>query len=241
MTAPYKYPREIEFVAELPKTTSGKIRRVDLRRLEEERRIRGETPRALVALPDSLVAVPEPAAEPAAQPAGAAPEPVESPAIEPQAPLRSGRRGRRVDGPDRAPSAPKPVEELAARDLERRAQDEIARSRQALVDAERAAQLRIETERLATRKLAEELEARRLAETEARSRAEAAARDIARLDEERRERQQALEQAAEDVERLRREREAHDAGVLSALAAPPIIESTARRRGGGTCPGESPA
>jgi acetyl-CoA synthetase/medium-chain acyl-CoA synthetase len=32
LTAPYKYPREIEFVTELPKTISGKIRRVDLRR-----------------------------------------------------------------------------------------------------------------------------------------------------------------------------------------------------------------
>jgi acetyl-CoA synthetase/medium-chain acyl-CoA synthetase len=31
LTAPYKYPREIEFVTELPKTISGKIRRVDLR------------------------------------------------------------------------------------------------------------------------------------------------------------------------------------------------------------------
>jgi len=30
-TAPYKYPREIEFVKELPKTTSGKTRRVELR------------------------------------------------------------------------------------------------------------------------------------------------------------------------------------------------------------------
>lgn len=30
-TAPYKYPREIEFVTELPKTVSGKIRRVALR------------------------------------------------------------------------------------------------------------------------------------------------------------------------------------------------------------------
>jgi acyl-coenzyme A synthetase/AMP-(fatty) acid ligase len=37
VTAPYKYPREIEFVGELPKTSSGKIRRVELRRLEEER------------------------------------------------------------------------------------------------------------------------------------------------------------------------------------------------------------
>jgi acyl-coenzyme A synthetase/AMP-(fatty) acid ligase len=32
-TAPYKYPRRIEFVAELPKTVSGKIRRNELRRL----------------------------------------------------------------------------------------------------------------------------------------------------------------------------------------------------------------
>lgn len=31
VASPYKYPREIEFVADLPKTTSGKIRRVDLR------------------------------------------------------------------------------------------------------------------------------------------------------------------------------------------------------------------
>ncbi|WP_047153633.1 acyl-CoA synthetase MbcS [Aneurinibacillus tyrosinisolvens] len=37
ITAPYKYPRQIEFVAELPKTTSGKIRRVELRQLERQR------------------------------------------------------------------------------------------------------------------------------------------------------------------------------------------------------------
>ncbi len=30
-TAPYKYPREIEFVRELPKTSSGKIKRKELR------------------------------------------------------------------------------------------------------------------------------------------------------------------------------------------------------------------
>ncbi|XP_066291203.1 acyl-coenzyme A synthetase ACSM3, mitochondrial-like isoform X2 [Branchiostoma lanceolatum] len=33
-TAPYKYPRQIEFVEELPKTVSGKIRRVELRTKE---------------------------------------------------------------------------------------------------------------------------------------------------------------------------------------------------------------
>jgi len=38
ITAPYKYPREIEFVDELPKTVSGKIRRVELRRQEESRK-----------------------------------------------------------------------------------------------------------------------------------------------------------------------------------------------------------
>ncbi len=38
VTAPYKYPREIEFVKELPKTRSGKIRRVELRQLELERK-----------------------------------------------------------------------------------------------------------------------------------------------------------------------------------------------------------
>ena len=37
VTAPYKYPREIEFVTELPKTISGKIRRVELRERERQK------------------------------------------------------------------------------------------------------------------------------------------------------------------------------------------------------------
>jgi acetyl-CoA synthetase len=39
-TAPYKYPRVVEFVAELPKTISGKIRRVEIR--EHDRGGRGK-------------------------------------------------------------------------------------------------------------------------------------------------------------------------------------------------------
>lgn len=35
--AAYEYPREIEFVEELPLTTTGKIRRVELRRMELEK------------------------------------------------------------------------------------------------------------------------------------------------------------------------------------------------------------
>jgi len=38
VAAPYKYPREIEFVEELPKTQSGKIKRKELRELELERK-----------------------------------------------------------------------------------------------------------------------------------------------------------------------------------------------------------
>ncbi|MCG2826590.1 MAG: acyl-CoA synthetase, partial [Thermoplasmatales archaeon] len=34
VTAPYKYPREIEYVKELPKTISGKIKRKELREAE---------------------------------------------------------------------------------------------------------------------------------------------------------------------------------------------------------------
>ena len=37
ITAPYKYPRKIEFISDLPKTSSGKIRRIELRNLEKQR------------------------------------------------------------------------------------------------------------------------------------------------------------------------------------------------------------
>ena len=39
----YAYPREIEFVADLPKTLTGKIRRIELREAERERK-QAETP-----------------------------------------------------------------------------------------------------------------------------------------------------------------------------------------------------
>ncbi|MDO7787423.1 AMP-binding protein [Desulforamulus aquiferis] len=42
VTAPYKYPREIEFVESLPKTVSGKIRRVQLREMEWSKKGKGK-------------------------------------------------------------------------------------------------------------------------------------------------------------------------------------------------------
>ena len=38
VTAPYKYPRIVEFVSELPKTISGKIRRVEIRSQDSEKK-----------------------------------------------------------------------------------------------------------------------------------------------------------------------------------------------------------
>ena len=43
VTAPYKYPREIEFTSDLPKTISGKIRRVELRQRERDRKAVGRS------------------------------------------------------------------------------------------------------------------------------------------------------------------------------------------------------
>ena len=36
-TAPYKYPRIVEFAEELPKTISGKVRRVEIREKDKEK------------------------------------------------------------------------------------------------------------------------------------------------------------------------------------------------------------
>ncbi len=54
VTAPYKYPREIEFVTELPKTASGKIRRAELRRLDAAAPGQAQPP-APVSVPDPPV------------------------------------------------------------------------------------------------------------------------------------------------------------------------------------------
>ena len=36
LTAPYKYPRKVEFVEELPKTISGKVRRFEIRNRDSQ-------------------------------------------------------------------------------------------------------------------------------------------------------------------------------------------------------------
>ena len=39
-TAPYKYPRIVEYVDELPRTVNGKIRRVQIRETDADRGVR---------------------------------------------------------------------------------------------------------------------------------------------------------------------------------------------------------
>lgn len=46
ITAPYKYPRVVEFVKELPKTISGKIRRVAIRATDAAKKPKATAPRA---------------------------------------------------------------------------------------------------------------------------------------------------------------------------------------------------
>jgi acetyl-CoA synthetase len=41
--APYEYPKEIEFLDDLPMTTTGKVQRRVLRQREEERKAREKT------------------------------------------------------------------------------------------------------------------------------------------------------------------------------------------------------
>lgn len=50
VTAPYKYPRVIEYVAELPKTISGKIKRAEIRSRDEAKGGEGETQKSATGL-----------------------------------------------------------------------------------------------------------------------------------------------------------------------------------------------
>ena len=161
VTAPYKYPREIEFVTELPKTRSGKIRRVELRRLELTR---------------AGLAPPQPSGEEATD----APPEDETPALVvvsevDEAATRFLREAavRKLAEDERQQTQ---AEELR---LARQAEQEQARQMLELQEHERRAEQRQELEE-ATRTAGEELERRRredearwaLGEAEQRRRAE---------------------------------------------------------------------
>ena len=203
VTAPYKYPREVAFVDELPKTTSGKIRRSDLRRQPETGY---PEPRSLV------IPLPVDEAERARSESAAAEEAR-------QAAREKARR-------EAAAAVQRAAAEGARRDAEeaarahdeavRRAAAEVARQ-EAVEAARREAEESARFESEEASHLAEQEHARRAAEDATRLAAEAAALREAE-EAARREAEEAAQAAAEEAVR----REAEEAARAAA-------EETARR------------
>jgi acetyl-CoA synthetase/medium-chain acyl-CoA synthetase len=176
ITAPYKYPRAIEFVPELPKTPSGKIRRADLRAL----------PHVEAPVVSSVVQLPvrrrDDAAEEAARAAAAR-------VAEEEAARAAAEEAARVEAEAAARAEAEAAARAQAAEAERvRAEAEA----QALVEAEEAARreaeeaARLEAEAVALRDAEERAEAEATAAREAeeeRLRAQAAeAAEVARLE-----------------------------------------------------------
>jgi acyl-coenzyme A synthetase/AMP-(fatty) acid ligase len=211
VTAPYKYPRAVAFVESLPKTTSGKIRRSELREMDA----RGEIV-AVVSVPVG----PTPEMREQAER-----EALESARLEAEtAALREAEEtARREAAAERARAeaaafAARREAEAAER---ARAEAEAAAQREAeeaaMREAETAERARAEAE-AAARREAEEA-ARREAEEAERLRAEAEAAERARADAEaaaerealaaaQREAEEAARREAEEAERARAEAEA---------------------------------
>jgi acyl-coenzyme A synthetase/AMP-(fatty) acid ligase len=200
VTAPYKYPREVAFVDELPKTTSGKIRRSDLRRQPETGY---PEPRSLV------IPLPVDEAERARSESAAAEEAR-------QAAREKARR-------EAAAAVQRAAAEGARRDAEeaarahdeavRRAAAEVARQ-EAVEAARREAEESARFESEEASHLAEHEHARRAAEEATRLAAEAAALREAE-EAARREAEEAAQAAAEEAAR----REAEEAARAAAEEA----------------------
>ena len=252
VTAPYNSPREIAFVAELPKTTTGKVERSALRSLHAE--LAAAPPPALTIVPDPDE--PDPAAVEAAErerreaELAARREAVErtrlaAAAAAERAALQSQDRMRAV--PDAAEQTDDEAAEVAAAAAQQpqpsrpgskprsdaRAEAEAAAERARIEAEERARAEAEETARLAAEAEAAE---RARVEAEERARAEAAAAEQARLEAEDRARAEAEEAARleeEAAERARAEAAAVAEGARLAAEAEEReraeAEETARR------------
>ncbi len=198
VTAPYKYPREVEFVTALPKTRSGKIRRSELRALETERvaaitvgaaasvRHGDEvTGRALVETEQATRLLEEaPRSSKQVETLGRA------------AQQRVAEEQRRLAEQE---ARTREIEEQSAAKRQRKAEEE-RRKREAAED--RAAE-KLRRQEAEERRREDEGRRRREAEAAARRQAEEAERRL--LDEERRRREEAERLAREKAERQRAE------------------------------------
>jgi acetyl-CoA synthetase/medium-chain acyl-CoA synthetase len=237
VTAPYNTPREIAFVTELPKTTSGKIERTELRSLHAE--LAAAPPAALSIVPDPDE--PDPAAVEAAErerreaELAARREAVErtrlaAAAAAERAALQTQNRVRAVpeaaeqtddEAAEVAAAAVAAAAERARRDAEERARAEAeAAAERARIETEERARAEVEE----AARLADEAEAAERARVEAveRASAEAEVAEQARLEAEDRARAEAEEAARleeEAAERARAEAEAEAEAEEARLAA----------------------
>ena len=201
ITAPYKYPRAIEFIPELPKTTSGKIRRSELRAL----------PYVEAPVASSVVQLPVRRRDDAAEEAARA----EAQAAEAQAAEEAARRETEARALAHAQEAERLRAEAEARALTEA--EEAARR-----EAEEAA--RLENEAAALRVAEERAEAEAAAAREAeQERARAEAEEVARLQAAAREAEKQARAEAEEAARLEAEaaaaREAEERARAEAEAA----------------------
>jgi acetyl-CoA synthetase/medium-chain acyl-CoA synthetase len=249
VTAPYNTPREIAFVTELPKTTSGKIERTELRSLHAE--LAAAPPAALSIVPDPDE--PDPAAVEAAErerreaELAARREAVErtrlaAAAAAERAALQTQNRVRAVpeaaeqtddEAAEVAAAAVAAAAERAKREAEERARAEAeAAAERARIETEERARAEVEE----AARLADEAEAAERARVEAveRASAEAEVAEQARLEAEDRARAEAEEAARleeEEAERARGEAEAEEARLAAEAEerARAEAEETARR------------
>jgi acyl-coenzyme A synthetase/AMP-(fatty) acid ligase len=187
ITAPYKYPRAIEFVDALPKTASGKIRRSELR----------ERPDAGLPLGATVIQLPDRARDDEAAATRARAEAEEAARLEAEAAARAeAEEAARLE----AEAAALAEAEAAAR---AEAEEAARREAEAAALAEAEAAARAEAEEAAR------LEAEAVARAEAEARARAEAEAAARAEAEEAARREAEERArAEAEEAARREAEA---------------------------------
>ncbi|MCZ7588435.1 MAG: AMP-binding protein [Gaiella sp.] len=203
MTAPYKYPRSVAFLDELPKTASGKIERGQLRLLHDQLGIVPSPPLAVVPEPAEL---PEPAVPDAAEAARREAEEAGRRAVEAAARARAEAEERLLRKAEEAERARAEAEEQARREAEGQAREEA--EEQARREAEEAERARAEAEEQARREAEEAERARAEAEEQARREAEEAERARAEAEEQaRREAEEAERARAEAEEQARREAE----------------------------------
>ena len=222
VTAPYKYPRAITFVEELPKTSSGKIRRSELRRLNDELGVASPRMTIVPDAPEADEAAEVAAAEEAARVAAAAA--AEAAAERDRAAAVEAARREAAAAAERALAE---AEERARREAEDAARNEAesAERERARVEAETAERARAE---------AEEAEAAERARAEAAAAAAAAERARREAEEAERARAEAeaAEQArreAEEAERVRAEAEAW-ARIAAAEEAAARLEAEAQEQ-----------